>query len=159
MDDLMSEFKGYPPSFSERIINRYCLSNEARWWIQVEESLEYDNPLKEMIVHLVSGDLWGTYDGVEIPSLAFDIELLNLDKRKDAIIDLLSDPGVNEKYIRQMADKLRIRCINENRQDLADAIFEAMQIQQSSEQRKISQEKRNWLKRRVVEYDETEWKW
>ena len=115
-------------SIGEVLISRYCLDEACRWFIAPEEPVIYDNPLREMILHLGTGELWGLYEGVSIPSLAVDIDPLNLDKRTRAIIDLIACPGKTEKYILQMASELQIRCINAGRSDLADGISEAKSL-------------------------------
>lgn len=128
-------------NFSGVLLARYCLDDETRWWISPEEPIEYNLPISEMILYL----------GENLTALFYDIEPKNLEKRSRAIIDLLSDPGSNEKYIRKMASELQIKCINSGKQNLAAIIGEAMSLISASETRKINLEKREALKRRMIE--------
>jgi hypothetical protein len=127
-------------SISEVLIGRYCLNDETRWWITPEDPTDYDFPISEMILYL----------GENLAAQFYDIQPQNLEKRARAIIELISDPGQNEKYIRKMASELQIKCINAEKQNLATIIGEAMSIITASEVKKINLEKREELKKRMM---------
>ena len=115
------------------------------------ENKPCENPLKEMIKHLGSGELWGMYEGVQIPSLACNIEPLNFEKRARSIVELLADPGVSERYIRNMARDLQIRCINEGKSHLSDGIGKALSLSARAGERKLNLDARETLKERMRE--------
>jgi hypothetical protein len=131
------------------LVARYCLDDATRFWGTVEDPPEHSFPLGEMILYL----------GENLAAQFYDIQPQNLEKRARAIIELISDPGQNEKYIRKMASELQIKCINAEKQNLATIIGEAMSIITASEVKKINLEKREELKKRMMKVlldDDTE---
>jgi hypothetical protein len=131
------------------LVARYCLDDATRFWGSVEDPPEHNFPLGEMILYL----------GENLAAQFYDVEPRNLEKRARAIVELISDPGQNEKYIRKMASELQIKCINSGKQNLAAGIGEAMSLISASETRKINLEKREELKKRMAKVlldDDTE---
>lgn len=129
---------------SETLLQRYCLSDEVRWWFTVEEPVEYDCPIVQNDF-IIPGS-----DGSELV-IYFDVEPANLEKRTRAIVELLEDPGQTEKYIRNMATKLQIKCINAGRRDLSAVISAAKSRRLGEEEKRVRLARREHLKERMAE--------
>jgi len=131
-------------SISENLLRRYCLSDEVQWWFSVEEPIEYDCPITHTDFIIPGSDGSGIV-------IYFDVEPANLEKRTRAIVELLEDPGRTEKYIRNMATKLQIKCINAGRRDLSAIISAAKSASISPEEKRSRLARREHLKEKMAE--------
>lgn len=94
--------------FSRNQLDKYALDDDTRFWIELYEPIEL-NPIRE-------------FKNVVIDVPYENKVSLDLDTRIFAIIDLLDSKKTNKYYILKLSDRLREKCINENRQDLVEKL-------------------------------------
>ena len=92
--------------FSRSQLDRYALDDDTRFWVELYETIEL-NPIREFKNIII-----------EIP---YENKVsLDLDTRISAIIELLGSKKSNIFYVMGMAERLRDKCIKENRYDLIE---------------------------------------
>lgn len=94
--------------FSRTQLDKYALDDDTRFWIELYETIEL-NPIRE-------------FKNVIIETPYENKVSLDLDTRIKAIIELLGSKKSNKFYIMGMANKLRNKCIKENRYDLIETL-------------------------------------
>lgn len=94
--------------FSRTQLDKYALDDDTRFWVELYETIEL-NPIRE-------------FKNVIIETPYENKISLDLDTRIKAMIELLGSKKSNKFYIMGMANKLRNKCINENRYDLIEML-------------------------------------
>jgi len=94
--------------FSRTQLDKYALDDDTRFWIELYETIEL-NPIRE-------------FKNVIIETPYENKISLDLDTRIKAIIELLGSKKSNKFYIMGMVNKLRNKCIKENRYDLIEML-------------------------------------
>ena len=94
--------------FSRNQLDKYALDDDTRFWVELYETIEL-NPIRE-------------FKNVIIETPYENKVSLDLDTRIKAIIELLGSKKSNKFYIMGMANKLRNKCIKENRYDLIETL-------------------------------------
>ena len=94
--------------FSRTQLDKYALDDDTRFWVELYETIEL-NPIRE-------------FKNVIIETPYENKVSIDLDTRIKAIIELLGSKKSNKFYIMGMANKLRNKCIKENRYDLIETL-------------------------------------